>query len=323
MENLSTFLNQNQKLLVTGATIALVVLMSVSLAQTAVFFLETYDQADAGQIKTNSQPQARAALDTSQIRNLFGAFQAEQAVIEQDVPETSLNLEPQGVFTAEDPKGSTAIVAQRGQSGQLYGVGDRLPGNASLEAVFPSYILIKRGSRTEKLAFDDPSIGQGFARQQASNTTTGNEQAGSARGGSANAQNSINRLDGIRERIARRSETIASERNAQSQATPQDMRKAISNLQSRLAEDPATVLKELGVSSSGSGYKIGNQIPKAMLQQTGLQEGDVILSVNGQSASNVAGNQSLMNQVMQSERARVEVQRGERRFVVTVPIPKS
>ena len=65
------------------------------------------------------------------------------------------------------------------------------------------------------------------------------------------------------------------------------------------------------------------QVPQATLQQAGLQEGDVVLSVNGQSASSVMGSQNLMNQVMQSERARVEVQRGQRRFVVTVPIPKS
>ena len=311
----------------TAASFALVIVMSVSLAQTTLFFIENLNQAETSQGQTTQRAQPRTALDTSQIRNLFGNFQAEAIVADQNVPETSLNLELKGVFTADNAKDSTAIVAQRGQSGQLYGIGDRLPGNATLESIFPNYILIKRGARTEKLAFDDPLVGQGFSRQSQNSTKSlGNQVVLGPDGATSTrlpnsqsvAQQSVSRLDDIRERIANRSSAISAERSQ----SP-DLRGAINDFQNRLTENPDAVLKELGVSTSGSGFKIGSQVPQAMLRQTGLQQGDVVLSVNGQDASNVASNKSLMNQVMQSERARVEVQRGQRRFFVTVPIPKN
>lgn len=320
--DIATLLNQYQKPLVAAASIALVVLMAVSLAQTTLFFIEDMSQADAAAVAPGqSQARPAANIDTSQIRDLFGVFQSEVVVVQENVPVTNLNLELQGIFTADDPDDSTAIVAQKGQSGQLYGIGDRLPGNATLEAVHPNYILIKRGARTEKLAFDDPSIGQGFARAP----VTGNNVVLTPNGpttSGTNPQDAISRLEGIQERIANRSREISQQRGSAGPSAAPDLRGAINDFQARLAEDPDTVLSELGVSASGNGFKIGGQVPAAMLRQAGLQEGDVILSVNGQDASNVAGNQQLMNQVMQSERARVEVQRGQRRFVVTVPIPK-
>ncbi|MFT5920342.1 MAG: general secretion pathway protein C, partial [Granulosicoccus sp.] len=52
----------------------------------------------------------------------------------------------------------------------------------------------------------------------------------------------------------------------------------------------------------------------------GLKQGDVILRVNGKPVGNVANDKALISQVVASERARVEVQRGTRKFVVTVPI---
>jgi general secretion pathway protein C len=324
LESLTSFFNQNQKHLITAITFALVVLMAKTSAHSFLFFYVDLNRTEPTINPSTSTNTRRVAVDTSQIRNLFGNFQAtETVVVDQNVPETTLNLELQGIFTADDPEDSTAIVAQRGQSGQLFRIGDRLPGNATLEAVFTSYILIKRGSRTEKLAFDDPSIGQGFAAAGSAgsvNPVSANPNVNQA---SRRAQDSLTRLDSVRERIANRSSQIASQRGISQTSQTRDLRSAISDFQNRLSENPSEVLQELGVSESGGGYRIGGQVPQATLQQAGLQEGDVVLSVNGQSASSVMGSQNLMNQVMQSERARVEVQRGQRRFVVTVPIPKS
>lgn len=324
MDSLTSFFNQNQKHLITAITFALVVLMAKTSAYSFLFFYVDLNRTEPTINPSTSTNTRRVAVDTSQIRNLFGNFQAtETVVVDQNVPETTLNLELQGIFTADDPEDSTAIVAQRGQSGQLFRIGDRLPGNATLEAVFTSYILIKRGSRTEKLAFDDPSIGQGFAAAGSAgsaNPVSANPNVNQA---SRRAQDSLTRLDSVRERIANRSSQIASQRGISQTSQTHDLRSAISDFQNRLSENPSEVLQELGVSESGGGYRIGGQVPQATLQQAGLQEGDVVLSVNGQSASSVMGSQNLMNQVMQSERARVEVQRGQRRFVVTVPIPKS
>ena len=49
--------------------------------------------------------------------------------------------------------------------------------------------------------------------------------------------------------------------------------------------------------------------------------GDVILSVNGQPVGNMSNDQALIDQVMAQKRVRVGVQRKQRKFYLTVPIP--
>jgi type II secretory pathway component PulC len=119
---------------------------------------------------------------------------------------------------------------------------------------------------------------------------------------------------------------MAQEKAAPPSQSSADLRSAIDNFQKRLDENPAELLTELGVdvveTEKGSGYRIGGEVSQTMLRQAGLKQGDVVLSVNGQPASSVANDKKLMDQVMQSERVRVEVQRDERRFYVTVPIPQ-
>jgi general secretion pathway protein C len=135
------------------------------------------------------------------------------------------------------------------------------------------------------------------------------------------AQNSpTTRLQQIRERIAEKKQSALS--NPQNQPRSK-IREYVSALQKRISADPAGLLTELGVSAvesgSNKGYRIGNEASQQALAQAGLQSGDVVLSVNGQPVGNVINDQNLINQAMNSPRVRVEVQRDERRFFVTVP----
>jgi general secretion pathway protein C len=319
MDSLAIFLTQYSKPLTTAASLVLVILMSVSLANGALFFIEHLNQSEVA-VGGTTPTQARAkSIDTSQIRDLFGKYQETAASQTIDAPETTLNLELQGIFTADTPADSSAIVAQRGQSGELYRIGDRLPGNATLEAVFEDHILIKRGARTEKLPFLDSAISQGFS--QTSTAPLGNTvilKPGMAPTGTT-------RLEQVRERIARRSQRIAQQRGTVNQPVL-DLRSAIGDFQRSLDESPEALLDELGVETvetdRGSGYRIGSEVSQTMLRQAGLKKGDIVISVNGQSATSVANDKGLMAQVMKSERVRVEVQRDDRRFYLTVPIPQ-
>jgi general secretion pathway protein C len=323
MDSLATFLTQYSKPLTTAASFVLVILMSVSLANGALFFIEHLNQSEvavAGTAPTQTQAQAQAkSIDTSQIRDLFGKYQETAASQTIDAPKTTLNLELQGIFTADTPADSSAIVAQLGQSGELYRIGDRLPGNATLEAVFEDHILIKRGTRTEKLPFLDSAISQGFS--QTSTAPLGNTVILK----SDMAPTGTTRLEQVRERIARRSQRIAQQRGTVNQPVL-DLRSAIDDFQRSLDESPEALMDELGVETvetdRGSGYRIGSEVSQTMLRQAGLKKGDIVISVNGQSATSVANDKGLMAQVMKSERVRVEVQRDDRRFYLTVPIPQ-
>ena len=296
----------------------MVVLLSLTVANTVLFFVENLDDTPVTAVNTTkpSPSVSKPSIDLTTL-NLFGiANQTTVAAI--DAPETKLNLELQGVFTAESQENSTAIVAERNKDGLLYHVGDRLPGNAILSAVYDDHILIRRGARTEKLMFSDAKL----RRIAPTNSTTQNqpEDAISAPNSASQPVSTSSRLQEIRNRIAQRKQQEA----GSSSSTGGSLREYITENQQRLEQDPQALMQEIGISpvnsNSSQGYKIsGNE--SSALAQTGLKAGDVVVSVNGKPVGNVQNDRSLINQALEAKRVRVEVQRGERRFFLTVPIP--
>ncbi len=305
--------------LATLVSVVIVVLISLSVANTVLFFLEnTSGQGSSGireaktdSLKNTPRQKATKSIDVAAL-NLFGTEEIKTAPVAQDAPETKLNLELQGVFKSDVAKNSTAIVAERNKSGELFRIGDRLPGNAILDSVFADHILIRRGSKLEKLLFSDSKIRQQFAGSSNSSASTVNQNSGN--------NGATTRLQQVRQRIAERKQSARS--NPRNQPTSK-IREYVSGLQERISKDPTGLLTELGVSAvqsgSSKGYRIGSEASQQALAQAGLQSGDVILSVNGQPVGNVMNDQSLINQAMNSSRVRVEVQRNDRRFFVTVP----
>lgn len=316
MEGFIDLFHQYGRRLATLASIVLVVLMGVSVADTVLFFYNNLDTDTVPGVGTGPiRPGHRGdTADLAQL-NLFGSAQATGATV--DAPETSLNLELQGVFNAANPKNSTAIVAEAGKDGKLYGIGDHLPGNVVLDAVFDDHILIKRGGRLEKLMFpkDTDSTQQFGSQSSFSNMQPVNM---------ATSQSSLtaDRIRAIRQRIAERNRNML---GYPSQSPGATIRDYVKQFHKQIESNPQQVLNNLGVSpvSDGQpdGYRIGNNVPQQALAQAGLQQGDIILSVNGRPVGNVATDTSLVNQVLAAGRARVEVQRGERKFFLTVPIP--
>ena len=126
------------------------------LVQTMLFVLENLDSVQAT-ADTGSSPDGNMTqVDKVILSNLslFGSVERRNTVpIPVDAPETKLDLKLQGIFTAEDPENSAAIIKQRDKS-DLYQIGDRISGNAVLAAVNNDHILIRRGSRLEKLLFN-------------------------------------------------------------------------------------------------------------------------------------------------------------------------
>jgi general secretion pathway protein C len=323
LDSLINMFQRHNRTLATIVSVVIVILMSLSVANTVLFFLESTSGQGAmnlGASETDKRNNNRSQRTDAGIEsgnniaslNLFGEQAVQAATVAVDAPETKLNLELQGVFNADVAEDSTAIVAELNKNGELYRIGDRLPGNAILDSVFSDHILIRRGTKLEKLLFSDSKIRQQFTRTSANSATAQNQPL---------AQNSpTTRLQQVRERIAERKQSALS--NPQNQPRSK-IREYVSALQKRISDDPAGLLTELGVSAvesgSNKGYRIGSEASQQALAQAGLQSGDVVLSVNGQPVGNVINDQNLINQAMNSARVRVEVQRNERRFFVTVP----
>jgi general secretion pathway protein C len=83
-------------------------------------------------------------------------------------PKTRLRLVLKGVFTEDLGSASGAIIEEIGRSTEYYRIGDKVPGNATLEEVYSDRVLIRRAGKLETLAFDDVSSeGSSIAKVQA------------------------------------------------------------------------------------------------------------------------------------------------------------
>ncbi len=278
----------------------LIIGIAYTLATLAWSFFDTpVSPVTISDSNSGNSASTRPAVNVNWIlgKHLFGEAGAAPVVSSRDEPvqQTRLPLELQGVFMADENQVSAAIVAQRGKPGKRYVVGDTLPGNAKLDEVFTDRIILVRSgvretlpfpkSKTEFVAEDYPDDSSSDA---ADNETTG--QAGTSNTGVV-----------------------------QSEAAPEEI---VSQYRERLAQDPAAALNDLGVETvDGGGYRIGNLAQNPLLKSTGLQAGDVILSVNGQPVGDISQDQLELDNIMAQGSARIEVQRGERRFFITASLP--
>jgi general secretion pathway protein C len=307
LDNVLQLFNAHSRKVATATSILLIVLMSLTVARTVLFFMENMTRPA---IILNSKPANSSAITQPTFRvsslELFGRLEVADTLPQAiDAPETKLNLELQGIFIAQNVKLSTAIVAQKNKTGELFAIGDRLPGNATLAAVFEDHVLIRRGTRMEKLLFTDSKF-QFVSDKGPANTSSrsGGGMSDTTRSHLGSAKNSIR------------------EKNEANNNSPVN---ALTRYQGKLRSDLRGTLSKAGITpvSTGepNGYKVGADAQGA-IKQAGLQPGDVILSINNQPVGVASNDSALMAQVMASSRVRVEVQRGARRFFLTVPVPK-
>ena len=251
------------------------------------------DPSDVVQNAPSTVTSTGPSLATRQLFGSVGDNQPEQVI---SAPTTRLNLELQGVFLSDAPSASSAIVAERGKDGKLYLVGDKLPGNSVLHSVESDHILLRRGARLEKLLFITKRL---------------NIEATST------ASTSVKNRPG----------TTTPNTQRPSQAPQPNSPRAgsaiLSEVRDRFQRTPQSVLKEYGLSAvapgSSQGYKVDTAHPA--LNNTGLQPGDRVVSVNGAPLGVAMNDARLIDQARGAGRVRVEVERGGRRFFLTIPIP--
>lgn len=231
-------------------------------------------------------------------------------------PETKLNLDLKGVFVADVPENSTAIIGEARGRGEAkrYSIGDRLPGNATLEGVYDDHILLKRSGRVEKLRFSKDSL-NGIS------ATTGKANRGSAR---RPAGQRSSREASDRKRPAVRSLGKQAANPELSGVDSRGRGLGINNnpLFSGLQNQTEATIKQLGLASvdpaEGGGYLITNSAPPQLLNMLPVSVGDRILSVNGQALGNPSTDQALFQQVLSQESIQVELQKGDTRLTVDV-----
>ena len=296
----------------TPARWLIVLGMAYTLASTVLFIAapqEAVSLQPESTVESVSQDEHPAAdLESIVGANLFGDAGANQSVAAPapaSLVETRLPLTLHGVFVAETPDASTAILARKGRPEERFHIGDRVPGNATLDTVFLDHVLLRRGQSLERLNFpeSDVNIAIPVARAEPAPAPAPNEPEPAPPAASRAPP-----------------EAVPEPRNA-AELAPVEIAE---QYREKLQADPQGTLEQLGLSpvagGTPAGYRLDRLAQSPYLRQTGLKPGDLILSVNGQPVGDVGRDRLELDNVLAQGSARLEVQRGERRFFITASL---
>ena len=277
------------------AHIAVIVGIGYTVARAAMFFAFGPQSSPVTATVVSQPTEGPVSVPIGQIAgwHLFGQPPADFQAAEpsEKLPETKLSLELVGVFVSDDADSSIALIARKGRPAESYRIGDRVPGNAKLAAVFPNYVVISRGGVREQIRFDE---------RKAALVPVEKQEVGHA------------------------SEPTSPSETKPSPDDPPSARKALAVLQDGLKKDPKRFLDDIGVTrvsdDDARGYAIGDLADHPDLGHVGLQRGDRILSVNGRAVGDPEQDRLHIEDIIAEGSARLEIERGGQRLSVTVSI---
>ncbi|MGA1371422.1 MAG: type II secretion system protein N [Pseudomonadales bacterium] len=301
-------------------------------------------------ISSGSRAPALVDIDRLIAGNLFGAEGANSAsqgmLSSGPAVVTQLPLELQGVFAGADERSSAAIIAERGKPGRLYQIGESVAGTATLEAVQTDHVVLRRDGSVESLFFaqNTPSA------VSSANPAYQDADAEQMRLMEEQYRAELERIEPFDEATpyeglratdiedpgAEMTDPISdipepdgfdssdSEPGATQGISPEDIPVDDPGYDAS-ARSGGNDLVALGLSpisaASKDGYRVDSLAGADWLGHTGLQTGDVILSVNGRPVGNPAQDRLDIDNLKTEGLARIEIQRGTRRFFVTTQVP--
>ena len=276
-----------------GAQALIVVAIAWVVAATAMFLLAGPADVPVAALEVSAAAQQEEfSADEIASWELFGSAQASASnTLASEATEglatTGLSLVLVGVFVADEAQASAALVAQPNRKAKRYRIGDRLPGRATLEAAYRDRVVIRRGGVRELIRFPEPKERFAIASRSPERSASAPPSASASPTPSSPAPDD-----------------------------PPPSRPPIPE------GDPASILYDAGLTpvkpGAAEGYALGELAANPVLRQAGLRPGDRILSVNGRAVGNVELDQAEFASVVAAGTARIEVQRGGRRWFITL-----
>ena len=265
--------------------------------------------ATAGTSRSSAAQETVAAVDPTAIPlwNLFGKEGArdkpEEAPKDVVAPKTNLQLELHGVFVAPVEENSTAIISEKRRDSKLYQIGDKVPGNATLAAVYENRVLLNRQGRLEALYFPD---GDNANRSLRSSRTSSSRNVTSRRPTSSSRSNRYSASQRTSAGVSGRVEKMI-----QTASSPAEVARA---LQEELGVDPNDALREMGLqTNNGRGYKI-TDTGSPIFSAIGGRPGDVILSINGRQLGDPASDLGMAEDLMNNCEPVITMERNGHQF---------
>jgi general secretion pathway protein C len=102
-----------------------------------------------GAVRLAGHPPPDLALLTN--GHLFGTAPLPPPVDDANAPQTNMPLVLTGIIAAGNPKAGLAIIGTSATNAKIYPVGDRVPGNARVHAVYADRVLLERNGTLEAL----------------------------------------------------------------------------------------------------------------------------------------------------------------------------
>lgn len=294
-----------------GMVVALMVMLAaVWSAQLTWLFLEPVPDVVVPRIVPETSGSADVDQNWTQLgqqvsgRAFFGEIEVQEdapEVVEVvEAPDTSLNLSLQAVI-AQGGGAGYAVVAQRSGSGKVFGIGDDLYGQATLNAVYGDRIVIERQGQLETLRYERVRSNALLQPIDDAPVNVGVDQV----------------PESFQEALA--TSTQALSQGGDLQAQVQGM---VNFVQQRANEDPMGFITEMGlqVAEGGNGYAVTRGARQ--LQMIGLRPGDIVSSVNDMPVGNVQSDLALLNQILQTGgELKIQIMRGSRSFTIYQSIP--
>ncbi|QFT58106.1 Type II secretion system protein C [Sulfitobacter sp. THAF37] len=275
--------------------LAVLLISSVAVAAAPVFWHLRGHHAVIPAQSPPLQPDvpARPPLDLGQTLAFapFGSAAVPEA--EAPAPQPALQMTLLGVIVRDDPARSLALIDVQGQEAN-YRPGDELGEDATLISVASDRVTVNVSGTPRILTFE------GAERPEEDRMPTGAERLAalmtSGQGG-----------------------TISERVDAAAKAEPVTTQDYIDLWRDRIRANPAQVLETIGLVPTPNGYRIAEEHDTGV-NRAGLQAGDVVTSVNGQSIGDVEKDRALYDAVAASGVARIEVQRNGRTIVMSFPL---
>ena len=276
---------------------AMVIAIAYSLAQFSLFIIygDQSQMTDAIPTEQVLVKNKARKVDTAKIAqwHLFGEAGAiNKMPVQQtrNAPDTKLRLELVGVYVAPVNTNSSAIIIEKGKS-ESYKVGDKLTGGVTLHEVFSDRVILDRNGRLETLRFSEKSLAS-------------NRSRGTGRPVVRTSTNRTTVLNDIRKGRIRSTKDV------------------LQRLNDNPAAQLSSFINEAGLEPVDNGrFRVSPSAPKDVLLAVGLRKGDIINKINGHSPGMIRDDSSLLQEIIISGEAKIEVQRGKRKFTVRYPLP--
>ena len=107
---------------------------------------------------------------------------------------------------------------------------------------------------------------------------------------------------------------VTSDSPAQNTQSPEN--NALGQAVEKIQQDREQYLKDMGVNAGSGGYEVTSRTPAALRNKLGLQPGDRIVSLNGQTVGQGQSDAQLLEQAKRDGQVKLEIKRGDQMMTI-------